>query len=225
MSSASQVKSTRPPKFIEKFLHWSLPAELKEPVLGDLAEEYFQRAASQPLKANYWYTRQAIRTGLRFLTQTKRGLIMFLLGSLGFVIVVVMSMHFGGDIPMFINVPSLIIVLPPALLFTLACTSKQSRKNALNVLLSEDIVLDNIELNAAKHVFTTFGNMNMMMGWIGVIIGAIAMSSNIESEEFGHVFGPAFAVCLLTLFYGLLIKALCYAAESKIQFKIISQGK
>lgn len=53
MSSVTPVKSTHPPKLIEKFLHWSLPAELKEPVLGDLAEEYAQLILSQPLKENY----------------------------------------------------------------------------------------------------------------------------------------------------------------------------
>lgn len=62
----------------------------------------------------------------------------------------------------------------------------------------------------------------VIMGIIGVIIGALAMSSNIEPGEFSHVFGPAFAVCLLPLFYAVLVKALCYAAESKIQFKIIN---
>jgi hypothetical protein len=71
MSSTNQVNSIHPPKLIEKFLYWSLPVELKEPVLGDLAEEYAQRATTQPLTAKYWYTRQALRTGLQFLTKTK----------------------------------------------------------------------------------------------------------------------------------------------------------
>lgn len=218
------IKKSQPPGFIEKFLHWSLPAELKEPVLGDLNEEYIQLSISQPFKANYWYTRQALRTGLQFLTKTKRELIMFLLGILGFLTVIVMGMIQGGDLSMFVNLPSLLIVFPSTLIITLSCSSKQSRKNAFYVLLSEDVILDNTELKAAKHVFTTFGNMNMLMGGIGVIIGAIAMSSNIEPENLSKVFGPAFAVCLMTLFYASVMKALCYAAESKIQFKIISQG-
>jgi chemotaxis protein MotA len=224
MSSVNQTKSTHPPKFIEEFLHWRLPKELKEPVLGDLAEEYAQLFTSQPFRANYWYSRQALSTGLQFLTKTKRGLIMFLFGILVFVGMVILAMVMGGDFYVFINVPSLLIILPPSLLFTLGCTSKQSRSNAFSLLLSDDMVLDKAELNAAKHVFSIFGNMNMLMGVIGVIIGAILISSSIESESFGSHFGPALAVCLLTLFYSSLIKALCYAAESKIQFQIISQG-
>jgi flagellar motor component MotA len=143
---------------------------------------------------------------------------MFLLGIFGFVIVVTLGMMLSGDISMFNNVPSLLMVILPALLITLSSSSKQSRKNAFQVLFSEDVILDNTELNAAKHTFSTFGNMNMLMGWIGVIIGAIAMTANIESA----VFGPAVAVCALTLLYALLIKTLCYAAEAKIQFKIIN---
>lgn len=211
-----------PPRIIEKFLNWTLPKELKEPILGDLAEEYLSLAKRTPLKANYWYTRQALNTGLQFIIKTKRGLIMFLLGMIVFVAVTAMAMVMGGEIAMFINVPSLIIVFPPALMLTLASTSKQSRNHAMKLLFSEDADLNHTQLSAAKHVFTIFGNMNLFMGWIGVVIGAVAMASNIEPESFSQVFGPAFAVCLLTLFYALLIKALCYAAEAKIQFKIIN---
>lgn len=219
MSSVKPIKNAHPPKLIETFLHWSLPAELKEPVLGDLAEEYSELILRQPLKANYWYTRQALHTGLQFLTKTKRGLIMFLFGILGFLAVVMMGMIQSGDLSMFVNVPSLLIVFPSALLITIAATSKQSRRNAYSVLFNDDLTLNKTELKAAKHVYTTFSNMNILMGVIGVIIGAIAMSSNMQDMS---SFGPAFAVCLLTLFYALLMKALCFAAEAKIQFKIIN---
>jgi len=211
-----------PPRLLEKFLHWTLPKDLKDPVLGDLAEEYLSLAKHTPLKANYWYARQALRTGLQFLFKTKRGLIMFLLGIIVFVGMTLMAMVMSGEIMMFVNVPSFLIVVPPALILTFASSEKQSRSNAFRLLFRENLHLNKAELNSAKHIFTTFGNMNMLMGWIGVIIGAIAMASNIESEVFSHTFGPAFAVCVLTLLYALLIKALCYAAEAKIQFKIIN---
>lgn len=31
-----------PPRLLEKFLHWTLPNDLKDPVLGDLAEAKIQ---------------------------------------------------------------------------------------------------------------------------------------------------------------------------------------
>jgi hypothetical protein len=94
-----------PPRLIEKFLHWTLPNELKVPILGDLAEEYVCLAAQTLLKANYWYTRQALCTSLQFLTKTKRGLIMFLLGIIIFVGMTLMAMVMSGEIMMFVNVP------------------------------------------------------------------------------------------------------------------------
>jgi len=211
-----------PPKFIEKFLHWTLPTELKDPILGDLAEEYSCLAEQAPFKANYWYTRQAMSTGLQFLTKTKSGLIMFLLGIIVFISMIALAMIMSGEIMMFVNVPSILVVVPPALMLTLASSSKQSRCHAIKLLFSEGLELNSAQLHAAKQVFTTFGNMNMLMGSIGVIIGAIAMGSTINSENISHLFGSAFAVCVLTLFYALLIKTLCYAAEAKIKFKIIN---
>jgi chemotaxis protein MotA len=211
-----------PPRLIEKFLHWTLPNELKDPVLGDLAEEYSVLKIEKPYQANYWYTRQALSTGLQFLTKTKRGLIMFLLGMIVFALMITMSMILSGEIMMFVDIPSFLIVVPPAFMLTLASSSKLSRSHAVKILFSESVNLNKAELNAAKQVFTTFGNLTMLMGCIGAIIGAISMASNIEPEVFKHVFGSAFAICALTLFYAFLIKALCYAAEAKIQFRIIN---
>jgi chemotaxis protein MotA len=165
-----------------------------------------------------------LRTGLQFIAKTKKGLMMFILSILVFVGVVVMAMIMSGDVDSFINVPSFLIVVPPSVLITLACTSKQSQKNAFALLLSEDLSLDKIELSAAKHAFTTFGNMNMFMAWIAVIVGAIAMANSINGDNFTQAFGPSFAVCILGVFYGFLLKGLCYAAEAKIQFKIINLG-
>jgi hypothetical protein len=211
-----------PPKLIENFLHWTLPNELKDPVLGDLAEEYLVLKMEKPYMANYWYTRQALSTGLQFLSKTKRGLIMFLLGMIVFVSMIAMAMILSGEIMMFVDIPSFLIVVPPAFMLTLASSSKLSRSHAIKILFSESVNLNKAELNSAKQIFTTFGNLSMLMGGIGVIIGAISMASNIEPETLSKVFGSAFAICVLTLFYALLIKALCYAAEAKIQFKIIN---
>ena len=85
----------------------------------------------------------------------------------------------SGNIVMFVNIPSLLVVIPPAVLLTLASSSRQSRSHAIKLLLGENLDLEKTELYAAKQVSTTFGNLNMLMGWIGVIIGAITMASNI----------------------------------------------
>lgn len=146
---------------------------------------------------------------------------MFLLGIVVFLGTTLMAMVMSGEIMMFVNVPSLLIVLPPALIITFASSDKQSRSNACRLLFSDDLHLNSGELNAAKQVFITFGNMNVFMGWIGVTIGIVAMGNMIDGDNMSQIFGPAFAVCTLTIFYALLIKALCYAAEAKIQSQVI----
>jgi uncharacterized membrane protein YkgB len=112
-----------PQRLIEKFLHWMLPNASKGHILEDLAEQ-------PPLKASYWYNRQALFTNLQFSTKTKRRLIIFLLGIIVFISMTSKAMVISGEIMMFVNVLSFLIVVPPALMPTFASSLKQSRNNA-----------------------------------------------------------------------------------------------
>jgi hypothetical protein len=49
----------------------------------------------------------------------------------------------------------------------------------------------------------------MLIGWLGFIIGLIAIASNVQSEVFNDVIGPASAVSLLPLLYAFLLKIPC----------------
>lgn len=210
-----------PPKWAQQVLAWSLPASLQEPVLGDLEEEFFEkRQHSGETLARFWYLRQAILTSVTFLKQTQRGMLMFVLSLLVLVVIVGIAFLMSGDLGMFINIPSLIIVLPIALTFSIAATSKQALLNGFKVLLDDQHTLDKRQLMASKRAFVTLGNTAMLCGYLGVVIGLIAMASNIEPEVFKKVFGPAAAVCLLTMLYALLIKLPCYLSEQKIQHKL-----
>ena len=71
----------------------------------------------------------------------------------------------SGNMAMYVNLPSLLVVIPPAVLLTLASSSHLSRSHGIKLLLDENLNLEKAELHAAKQVFTTFGNMNMLMGW------------------------------------------------------------
>lgn len=58
----------QPPKMSSKFLSWALPKSLREPILGDLLEEYNQRLSNDNIKAvNIWYRQQAVKSGLQFM--------------------------------------------------------------------------------------------------------------------------------------------------------------
>lgn len=143
-------------------------------------------------------------------------MVLFSLGV--FLIVVLMTFLLGGEMSMYFNIPSLLIVVPPALIFARAATSKASFSQAFAYALDTNQTISVRELKQAGKVFSVMGNTAMWMGWFGVISGAVAMASHIKSEDFAEVIGPATAVCLLTLLYGVIIKVLCYLFQQKLCF-------
>ena len=209
-----------PPPLIERLLRWTLPDELKEPILGDLAEEFQQRHLSNSSKAHSWYIRQALKTSNQFIWHTKRGFVMFSLSIVVFTAVSLMAFWFGSeDFGLFIDIPSLLLIFPPALFFALAATSVKDMKNGLKSLINDELDLSQLELTHAKQFFDVMGNSALLMGFFTTFIGAIAMASHISADAFNEVFGPAFAVCVLVLMYSFGLKTLCYVAAQKIQYK------
>lgn len=138
---------------------------------------------------------------------------MFLIAFFVMSSVVIMAMWLGGELSQFFNIPSLIIVLPPALLFARASVNATVFKQAFRCLIDSKLKQSLSTTQPHAKMFNVMGNTAMLMGWFGVVAGAIAMASNIEPEIFKDVIGPATAVCLLTLLYALVIKAACYVAE------------
>ncbi|NVK24973.1 MAG: hypothetical protein HWE10_08600 [Gammaproteobacteria bacterium] len=208
-----------PPKTVTKFLHWALPEALREPVLGDLYEEFQQQSVTNPKRAKRWYRKQAIRSALQFLWKTKRGLFMFLISILVFIGFTLMGMMMGGDIPMFIDVPSILLVAPPAIAFAIGATSWKSFKMSFGLLIDDENESTSQHLNSAVVMFKVLGNSAVLCGVFATLIGAVAIASNLEPENFSEHFGPAFAVCILTLLYGFMIKTICYVAEQKLEYK------
>lgn len=115
-----------PPKLATLFLSWSVPSNIKEPVLGDLEEAYLTRLTNQGKQAaNYWYWRQAIMSGLSFMLQTQRSVFMFITAMMFFIGITLFAMSVSSSIDTFIDVPSFLVVIPPALVFTCVATSFQ----------------------------------------------------------------------------------------------------
>lgn len=204
-----------PPKSASQFLSWALPEHLIEPVLGDLSEEFIQRIAdSSHTKAVYWYWRQAIKSGFHFMLKTQRGFVMFVFSVLLFLGLNLLAMVLGGGIDMYINIPSILIIYPPAIAFTYAATSGAAVKQAFSILLSGKVGKEAKVYILSKRVFSVLGNSSMLLGVLTTLIGWIAMASNIKDLR---VFGIAFAVSILTLMYAVGLKIICYVAEQKIQ--------
>jgi hypothetical protein len=210
-----------PPTLPTRFLSWCLPNVLKVPVLGDLAEEFNQKSSEHKgqAQANHWYYRQCLRSGLQFLWFHRRGLLMFIFSFIAFVLLTLWAMWLGGEISMFWNFPSLLLVIPPAVLFAVGATSTNALKVALSLMLDDDEIPTSNQAKITTRLFSVMGNSALLLGALMTVLGWISMASNIESEAFANVFGPAFAVSMLTTMYAIGFKIICYVAEQKIQYK------
>ena len=201
------------PSLAMRIVQWAVPDELQEPIAGDLLEEYYDRYQRGKPSATLWLYRQCFSTVTHFAFKTQRGSLMFLIALLVLSSVVLMALWLSGELSQFVNIPSLIIVVPPALLFARASVSAEVFKQAFKCLVDSKYKTSLESTKPHAKMFNVMGNSAMLMGWFGVVAGAIAMASNIEPEIFKDVIGPATAVCLLTLMYALIMKAFCYVAE------------
>lgn len=202
------------PKFYEKILEWCLPVELQAPILGDCCEEF--NSHINTLQAHIWMLRQTLSLLFRFIFTTQKGTLMFIIAVCALLAVFAMTLFLGGEFSMYVNLPSLLIVLPPALIFAWISSPPNVFKHAFTCLFNDQSYQQLEDKDAHAAVFRVMGKTAMLMGWFGVVTGIIAMASNINSEKLIAVIGPAIAVTLLTLMYGFIIKALCYLAELKL---------
>jgi ABC-type multidrug transport system fused ATPase/permease subunit len=124
------------------YLTWSLPKGLKDIILGDLEEEFQLKCLTKGnLTAQIWYLRQAFLTSLNFLNQTQRGMLMFAVSIMLFIGVIAMACWMSGDFSMFIDIPSLIVVVPSAILFAFAATSKKAMSDGMKLMFDEQLTL------------------------------------------------------------------------------------
>ena len=131
---------------------------------------------------------------------------------------IIMGMSFAGDVSMFIDVPTALMVFPTTFALTIAITSYQDFKNAFLNLVNLNQVDDIAQLNRSNYVFAIFGTLAIIMSLITMLIGLIAIGANLDNMS--HL-GVALAVALLSVFYGVLAKALCFVAQKKVQFRLI----
>jgi len=213
------VNKCSPPRIAEALLEKVLPADLKEPLLGDLEEEFQQIQFNQSKQAcQIWYWRQALLTSFHYFNQTQKALIMFAFSVLFFVALTIFAMELSGGASMFFDVPSLILTLPPALVFTLAVSTPGSVKQAFSCLFSGHV--DSLrQVKSSVMVFDVLGTSCLWLGALMTLLGWVAMGSHIEDVA---IIGPAFAVSILTLLYAMGVKLVCYVAAQRINY--LGQG-
>lgn len=191
---------------------------MREAIIGDLSEEFLQQRlpAKGKLAADLWFWKQTLLASYEYINKQPGGIMAFIFSVLIFIAITYLAMWMGGEINIYVNAPSFIITIPPAIAFGIAASSLQSMKLCLKLCISEQSRLEKTAINGALRFVKVTGNSGVYLGVIYTLVGAVAMASNIEAEVFNEVFGPAFAVCILTLFYSLMLKLLCYVAEQRI---------
>ncbi|GGF82129.1 hypothetical protein [Alteromonas lipolytica] len=213
------MNSSPPPRIAEAILAKILPETLREPLLGDLEEEFRDLQQNRSaVNCQLWYWRQALLTSFLYFNQTQKALIMFVISVLFFALLTFFAMSLSGGVGMFFDIPSLILTLPPAVVFAIAVTSAMHLKQAFSMVLSGHVESLR-QVKQGVHVFNVLGNSAMWLGGLMTLLGWVAMGSNMTDMQ---DFGPAFAVSILTFMYALGIKILCYVAAERIVF--LGQG-
>jgi chemotaxis protein MotA len=210
----------QPPIISQLLLEWVLPDALQEPVLGDLQEEFIQRQHYNRQRACWWYRRQAWSTCWHFLHQTKGDWLMFVFSMLFFIGISVWAMLMSApDDPLaFYDFISLVLIFPPAVLFAVGATSRQTLQRAIAFLFDPRPGAATQEYQQIRHFFRVMGNSGLLLGGFSTLIGVIAIAQQTNADNFSSTIGPATAVCLLTLLYGAALKTLCYIAAEKVSF-------
>ncbi len=210
-----------PPVLCQLLLEWVLPHHLQEPILGDLQQEFSERRRQHAAQARWWYRRQTYATCWHFIQQTQGEWLMFLLSVVFFIGVSVWTMLLsaqGHDSSMFVDLPSLALVVVPAVLFATGSCSQQIFKQTLAVLLGSRRLRQAHEYQQCQHWLNVCGQSALLMGIFGTLIGLIAVANQINAENFAYAIGPSLGVALITLLYGYAVKVLCYVGAQRIDY-------
>ena len=128
-----------------------------------------------------------------------------LLGGFIIFMVTVAAMLFGGSLVAFINLPSLTLVLGVTLGVTVWSCSMQDVFLALRAALFAES-LDESDTARGQAVFNRAADGAVAAGMLGTLIGLVQMLQRLDDPT---AIGPAMAVALLTLLYGVLLGELC----------------
>lgn len=143
---------------------------------------------------------------------------MYLISVIVFVVLLLLGISFdflalsfsGSSLAYFVDLPSLILTVIPALLFAVAGTSWNTAGAAMRNAFRAQVTGRPRELEAHNRFFEIFGSMALTVGAIATVVGFILLFQNITDLTALY---PASAVALVTLLYGLILKVLCQAAR------------
>ena len=124
----------------------------------------------------------------------------FLSGIL-FVALVCAGIVMGGQLPGFIDLSSLVIVIGGMSCATVGSFPIKIIGEAIGDALGQ-VAIEEERALRSHHVLSKMGDFAVASGLMGTVIGLVNMLANLDDPT---AIGPAMAVALLTIFYGVII--------------------
>ncbi|MBQ31781.1 MAG: hypothetical protein CL923_04390 [Deltaproteobacteria bacterium] len=114
----------------------------------------------------------------------------------------------------FIDAPSLIIIVFPAVLFGVAATSWKAFARSWTLPLGSLKKVSLQDARSTSRCLQVLGNTALLMGIFGTLIGVILILQTLDDLS---ALAPASAIASITLFYGTLFKLLAYVADQRVR--------
>ncbi len=114
----------------------------------------------------------------------------------------------------FIDLPSLLIILPVAIFFGISATSWRSYGRCWTYTLGGAKLVSISEANSVARCLKVMGDVSMLMGIFGTILGTVILLQNLKQIT---DIGPSIAVAAITLIYGTFFKLVSYVAEQRVR--------
>ncbi len=206
----------------EKILFAILPKALRDPLMGDLQEEFYRDVIPRygQARAQWWYRLQVVKSARYYILREKGGVMMFLLSIMVFIALSISAGVLGSSMGVLFNIPSLLVDLVPSFLFAMAATSTRSWTLCLRLLFVDLDHVDKEEIREASRFLKVFGNMCLVLGLFFTLLGAMQILSMFDfSSVSTNKVCSASSVCLLALFYGIAFKSILYVADQRIQHR------
>ena len=118
------------------------------------------------------------------------------------------------DLRYFLDLGSLVIVLPPTIVFAIGAYSWETYGKTWSIPFGNPENCEQSELVEVNKCLNFMGNMSVVMGIIGTFIGVILLLNFLQQ---GVDISRAIAIAVISLFYGILFKALFMFASSKVE--------
>ena len=114
----------------------------------------------------------------------------------------------------FIDLPSLLVILPVALFFGISATSWRSYGRCWTYTLGSAKLVSISEASSVARCLKVMGDVSLLMGILGTLLGTVLLLQNLQNI---NEIAPVLTVPAITLIYGTFFKLVCYVAEQRVR--------